>query len=270
MKSRTILIAAILLTPGFGCRDTQPVQSQDGNLGTEERPLLPPAATAWMNPALKEGKADWQPFREPKSESQPASERAADGSGDEPGTAPDTAAPTGPEAAIRAMVDDYNELVAEQKLDDLLDFFVEAQVDAAKDSVEKRAAAMAKLVEVRQSISSKLPDEADRIAAAFKSLEAVVGPQIELSSLSVISPTEATGTTVIFKDRPTYRFVLVDQDWYIEIPAESLEGMLAALTSIAPYLDRWKGELAAGQPDATTVLADMEKAAAPALPTGGG
>jgi hypothetical protein len=214
-----------------------------------------------MNPAVKDGKAEWHPFREPKPIVD-VNEVKPDGESPEESTDRPDSAVESPEAAIRAMLEEYNSLALEGKTEDLLDFYVESQIDAAKALIDEQVTVAAALADVRKALESKLPDEQERIAAALELLQAFADPRIDLRSVSNASPKEALGVTPAFTDF-TYRFVLVEDDWYIEIPSEKLSGLHDALKLLPGLIARWKSELESGQPEPAAVLAEIEKSAAP-------
>src|SRR3990172_8156220 len=94
--STTSIVALLMVA---GCRPSEPAPTYNEDLGTEESVLLP-TTSAWYDPAIAKGQADWRPFRKPGAE--PKSE----------GTATGEAKPAGGnesiESELRTLVNDFN------------------------------------------------------------------------------------------------------------------------------------------------------------------
>src|SRR3990172_6271272 len=122
--SATSILALLVVV---GCRPSEPVPTYNEDLGTEETVLLP-TSSAWHDPAVAKGQADWRPFRKPGAESKSG------------GTATGEAKPAGGdesiESELRGLVNDFNAAVAEGKFDEAIDFLIEDQIAPGKQVVE--------------------------------------------------------------------------------------------------------------------------------------
>ena len=140
-----------------GCRDTDPTPSFYRNLGTQDVPLLP-GASVIHDVSLVKGTADWVPFRElgQGGAASPAEDAAPSG---------DSNAET--EAEIRDLLKDYNELVADRDIDELIVYHIESHQDTAKSWYEVQFSLMDKVGEIQTALTSALPDSQARIEQAF-------------------------------------------------------------------------------------------------------
>lgn len=219
------------------CRDTDPPPSHYRDLGDGAGTILLPAASVRLDANLKDGKATWRPFREPGSEDPDQDATASRGSGDDAGNA-DSADSTGNigktdkiEAEIRELLVEFNEIAADGTTADLLEFFVEDQQDAVSQWLEAEVVIATKLGELRAALAEKLPDQADRIASAFAPIEAITGRDLVMETLEVVSETEVVGQRPPGAPLPTCRFIIVDDEWYMEFPG------LTDFASVKPILD---------------------------------
>ncbi len=236
-----------------GCRDTKPPPAHNRDLGGDGVVLLP-TGSAWHDPGIAKGKADWHPFREP----QPAATPGTD----------DTAADDAPagnaevEVEIRELIDDYNDLVVEAAVDDLLEYYVDDQQDAMRPLLESMLTLTAKLDEVCKALEAKLPDAKERISKAFETLESSHSARLPLESLAVVSDTEVTGTITSHPEPMPCRFLVVDDEWFIELQgftpyAEAKPVIDATLAGYEALLQA----LQSGQTPPKQVLSGIEQAA---------
>lgn len=240
---------------GMGCRDTEPPPAHNRDLGTNGTLLLP-TASVWCDPAIAEGQAEWYPFREPQLQPAPAGEAA--------GTGGERAEAGQIETEIRELIEEYNEVVADGSVDDLLDYFVEEQHDALRPLLEAGTKLAAKLGELRGELEAKMPDAGDRIAAAFGALGGDLHFSFTVELINVVSNAEVTAKLPGDSGISTLRFKLVDEDWYIEFPGlEKIPSIMpkpALDLALATY-DGWIQGLQSGQVPPDTVMQQIEVAA---------
>lgn len=235
------------------CRDIQPPPPHDRDLG-DDGALLLPTASVWNDPGIANGRADWHPFREPSLDEGAGSDSLGSAQTDADGSAAGSNRQV--ETQVRAMIDDYNDFVAEATVDDLLDYYIEEQHNTLKLLFEKANTLTESFAAIRKELETKLPDALDRIDAALGALEANAGPMISVDSLTVVSATEVTGTAAI---GPAFRFRLIDEDWYIELVG------LGDFAELKPAIDagmaKYNGLLVGlqtGQMSPQTVLQQVE------------
>jgi hypothetical protein len=222
----------------MGCRDTEPPQPHNRDLGSDGVLLLPtasvrhnpaiadgqadwpasdgvlllPTASVRHNPAIADGQADWPAFREPQfDEEGPDTTGAGEGlTAEERGEV---------ETEIRELIDEYNGLLEDATADDLLEFYVEEQHEVLRPLFEAALAVKAKLAEVRGELEAKMPDATDRVVSAFENVAARMDTRLSADSLTVVSDTEVTAERAEGSAGMALRFLVVDEDWYIEVPA---------------------------------------------------
>lgn len=223
-----------------GCRPSEPTPTYNEDLGTEESVLLP-TTSAWHDPAIAKGQADWRPFRKPGAE--PTTGVAATGEEKPAG------GNQGLESEIRTLVNDFNAAVAENKFEDAIDLLVEDQVDTAKQVVELLPAYLNKLREVVDVLPGDTATMKSRVAAA--TLPAVL--KLDVATITVSSATEAVGKhPSASSPAEDVRFVLVTESegkyWYIDNPKiRALAPALPMLRQSLPQLDAFIAGVKSGQ-----------------------
>lgn len=247
----------------FGCRDIEPPPAHNRDLGAEGAPLMP-TGSAWRDRAIAEGTADWVPFRAPAiDEGLSAEETATE-------ETPEGESPV--EAEIRQLVDDYNDVVSDGAVDDLLEFYVEEQHEAIEPLLEASITLTEKLNQLREALEGRLPEAKARIAEAYTALEAAHTARLPLKSVTVISETEATGDVTWFAEPKTCRFVAVEDEdgeymWFIELQAppayaETKPGIDALTATFEDLLQA----LQSGQKPAEQVLEGLGQLASQRVP----
>ena len=258
---RLALLFIVVGASVWGCRDVTPARPLNENLGTADEPLLPTQMTRYYS-GLEPGggqDAEWHPFRpfEPEAEEEAA---AAGESDDESG---------GLEAEIRDLISEYNELLAERAVEDLLEYHVEEQQEAVEAFYELGFASIDKLGELQAALEEKLPDQKDRIATMFGPALSQANSGLTVESLTVVSEEEVTGRLVGGEPITGCRFLLLDEDWYIE-----LQGLPDAATlttmgqAIAATYDSRLQAIREGQVPADQMLTQMEVMFQAMLPAG--
>lgn len=263
---------AVLITlgaVGAACRDTEPPPAMLTDLGTEDRPLMPPPSTL-LATGVKAGQAEWVSFRAPgtaakKSEEKPEeTEKSAGNAGAETGGAD-------VKAAVEAFIEEYNKLANERKTDDLLEFHVESQRQGLKPMIELSYTVSDRFVQVREQLESKLPDGKERISAIFAAMGDPSNKGLTVTSLKVVSPTEVVGTLPPGQLVPACRFLLQEGDWYLEFPGMPDPAQLMPLVEMgAKQIEALAQGLATGAVDAEAVLSQLEMAAKAAAAMRGG
>ena len=246
-------VLVLVAIGGMGCRDTEPLPTHYRDLGTDGSPL-PPTGSVWHDPAIAAGQANWHSFREPavgEDAESPAPTGDADAQGNEE-----------IEAEIRDLVDDYNEVAADGTTDELLEYYVEEQHDTLRPWLDAAASLAQKLTALREAFDQKMPEAGERIANAFTALGASTPRELAIETITVVSDTEATGTVPAEAGFLTYRFVVVDEEWYIEVlQIEVLAALRPAIEIALATYDGWLENLQSGQAPPDSILAQLEAAA---------
>ena len=245
---RPIRLAILLCCAvATGCRETEPPRAYERDLGTDDLVLLP--VTAPLKDAeLKDGRADWHPFRKPGAE-EPAAEEGAEESGEDGASAL--------ASEIRALLENYNEVVAEATADDLLEFYTADQHEALKPVLEAGLGVQRKLGDLAAALGEKLPDSAERIEGATRALAARAAMVLLVETVSAESENAATGVLPAGGIAPTCRFRRIEGEWYIELNA--LESIGSAIEGLTQSCDGWLLSLKSEQGDAEAVLEAMER-----------
>lgn len=250
-RFRTILASLAILAATLGCRKAEPPMAYNRDLGDDGTTLLP-VASPWKETALKDGRADWHPFREPGAEEPQAAETT-----EEPpaGDAGET------EAEVRDLIAEYNELIDGAAVDDLMEFFASDQRDALKPAIESALAANEKLSKVTAALEAQLPDAGDRIANAAKTVRMRAGVGLSIESITVVSEDEATAKLAGgFAPGCTLR--LLDDVWYIALAgAPDFADLKQSTSAFAQTCDTWLTSLESDEAAAETVLSQMEQPA---------
>ncbi len=253
-------IPLILLFTATGCRETEPPPTLFQDLGTDGSPLLP-TFPVWKTAAIADGKADWHPFREPASEPE---------LGDDGGSTPDGGlagvANTEIEAEIRELIAEFNEVARTGATDDILEYFVAEQADALEPIVDATFATKDVLQQLRGELDAKLPTAADRSESAMNAILADMSLELKGETLDVKSDTEVNVSVNGGVISETYRFVIVDEEWYIEVPgAEALAELGPALDRGLQYYRAMLESVRSGARPAEERLKELESAVAGAL-----
>lgn len=249
-------VLACMASVMTACRDTQPPPAHNRDLGADGVVLLP-TASAWHDPGIATGRADWHPFREPSADEEAGSDSLGSARTDAGGAAAGSNQQV--ETQVRAMIDDYNDFVAEATVDDLLDYYIEEQHGALKQLFGSAKTITESFAAIRKELEAKLPDALDRIDAALTVLEADADPKLAVDSLTVVSATEVTGGMAGGPTGTAYRFRLIDEDWYIELVG------LGDFAELKPAIDaglaKYSGllvDLQTGQMSPQTALEQVE------------
>lgn len=245
-----------LIIAAAGCRDTEPPPTRFEDLGAEGKPLVP-TAPVWTNPAIASGQADWYPFRDPTAE--PVE------SVDDAGTSAerDQEAASGQvETEIRELVEEYNEVVRDGAVDEILEYFVAEQAAALKPVAEAVLASFDIIGKLGTELKTKLPGETERIDSATSYLLSTMTLEIKIDSVTVQSDTEATVTVGSGAMNESYRFIIIDDDWFMEVPGAETLGQLAPVLTLGvnTYREVLDG-LQAGQIPPESALEQLETAA---------
>ncbi|MCH8147942.1 MAG: hypothetical protein IH987_08100 [Planctomycetes bacterium] len=232
-----------------GCRDKDPTPSFYRNLGTQDVPLLPTASVI-HDVSLLKGTADWVPFRDlAQAEAGTPSEDAT--------SSGDSNAET--EAEIRDLLKDYNELVADRDIDELIVYHIESHQDTAKLWYEVQFSLMDKVGEIQTALTSALPDSQARIEQAFAPVVAAV-TGLSVDTLTVESDELVVGKLAEGGVAAMCRFVIVDDEWFIDLPdfPETFAQLKSEVDGSMAMIDAVKAGLASGTMLADQVLAQLE------------
>lgn len=230
-----------------GCRDSEPPPAYDRDLGENGVVLLPPA-TQQYDPAIVKGKADWRAFRDPSEQPPPAADEGGAGQNKQV------------ENEIHELIDEYNEVVVDGTVTELLDYYVEDQHERLKPLLNQATDLRTSLADLRKQLSDKLPEAQDRVAKAFDRFDVKRTIGLDVDVINVVTDTEVTAGSAT---QAAYRFRLIDEDWYIEVAAIeqfASTGMLR-LEKMTSAAGVWMAALQSGQSQADDVLQQMEAAA---------
>ena len=245
----TVIAVGLFVLAVVGCRDSDPPPTFYRNLGTQDVPLLP-AASVIHDVSLAKGSADWVPFREL------GEDEAGTPSKDE---APSGSSITETETEIRDLLKEYNELVADRDIDELMVYHIESHQETVKSWYEVQFSLLDKLVEVQTALTSALPDSQARIEQAMAPLNTAS------AGLSVETLTVENGSLVIGKlagggVAPMCRFVVLEDEWFIDLPnlPQTFAQLKPVLDGRMSMIDSLKLALESGSVAAEQVLEQLE------------
>jgi len=239
-----IVVALVSVFNHTSCKEQSPQSSMQGDLGDGDMTLLP-TASVWVNPKIAQGQADWHPFRDPKFD------EVADGGGDVAvrSTAASTTAASDPaiEKELKELVAEYNGLLADGSLDDVLDFYDEGQVA----TVEKLIATLPAFTDKLKVLAEGAPDQSEKLMTLVARLAPASVLKLEIESITTSGDKRAVGTLSSVPDLSflpgipaaadisrEVRFQLGDDDyWYVTSPIVTL------MEKVEPSLARGVGEL---------------------------
>jgi hypothetical protein len=250
-RFRTILLSLTVLVFMSGCRKAEAPRAYNRDLGTDETILLP-VTSPWKEAQLKDGRADWQPFRKPGAEEAVVEETADDSAA---GDAEET------EADIRAMIAEYNELIGEATADELIEFYVSDQREALKPVIESALASNEKLGQVTAALEEQMPDAGDRVADAAQSVRTQAGIALAIESITVVGENEVAAKLA---GGPVAgcTFRLLDDVWYIALEgAPEFAEIKQSTGALARTCESWLASLESGEATAETVLSQMAEPA---------
>lgn len=222
-------VAAATMLSILGCNEQKPPPTFYTDLG-DEGTLLLPTSSPRVDPRMKDGRADWHPFRDP--DSQPARPQKTEVDRDSPDGAATIANSGALEQQIREAIDEYNGLLDDGKLEDLLEFFDEADAAVVERLTTTIPALSGKISELNDALPS--PDASLSAAASALTLASVLRLNVESITITgeregvaaLKTPLSGANET---STAPDVLFTLGEDDyWYVK---------LSALSSLAPQLD---------------------------------
>jgi hypothetical protein len=231
-------------------------------LGTEDRPLLP-TGSAWHDPAVAKGSAEWHAFRKPDPNAaapKPDAEKK-----------PNTAS-AGLEDELEALVKSFNDALSAEKLEDAVDFLIDEQIEPARKAVEILPKFAAKLGE----FAAALPGDNENLKKLPTALAPATVLRLAVESIQAKGETEAVAAMVGASPPVEVRFVLTKEEggdavWYIDHPqiramAQALPAMEQALAQLDAMIAGIKSGQIAGDALAqqAAALDQMIKALTPA------
>ena len=200
--------------------------------------------------SLAKGSADWVPFRELVE--------------DQAGTPSEASAPSGrskteTETEIRDLLKEYNELMVERDIDELMVYHIDSHQETVKSWYEFQFALQDKLAEGQTAMSSALPDSQARIEQAIAPLKAAFSG-LSVDTLTVESEELVVGKLAGGGMAPMCRFVIVDDEWFIDLPnfPETFAQRKPVLDEMMSTIDTVKQGIESGAMPAEQVLAQLE------------
>lgn len=223
-------------------------------------------SSVWVDSTLRDGKAEWHPFRVPEDkppvDPTVGDKGAAARSGGAGPAKPIDAAPAKRiEAGIRDLIKEHNDLIAEGKLDDALEYWVAGQRETVKQVSTSLSSARASLSKIADALKAKLPEAQDRVSKAIDTLGTSLSLALRVDSILVKSETEADGFLAANPAVVAQRFRAIDEEWYFEVPEELVPLFVGGAEKIAPVFDAIAGAVNQGAP-AETILQQLETMAA--------
>lgn len=228
------LLALVVITAGCAEENTGSLDHRD--LGDAEAPLVPTGLTL-ANAAVVKGSAQWQKLREPAFDQAAGDQAAAvlpsDQNTPATGAAPKNAEDTEATSELRLIVSDYNAVVSEKNYDEMVGFFVEAQVEPAEKMVQVLPKLAAKLLE----LNAALPEPNAELGASVELIGLTKLFHLDVGAIRMVSDTSATGELAPSSGGGTLKFVVEEEDWYFEHPivasaADSLDQLEQGVASL--------------------------------------
>ncbi len=227
-----------------GCREQEPLPSHHFDVGQDQTVLLP-TASAWVNPKVTDGRADWVEMREPDFSEVQADDSKALAMQDD-GNAAAVTGGSEIEAELRDLIAEYNDLVDDEKFDDVIEFYIPDQ----GDTVEKMIKAIPAMTDKFKELQAVLPESSEQLDTMLAAFTLKKELRLDVDQINVISEKMATGN---LKDTPEtaslpaslkqIRFTYDGEYWFIDVPVLNLAKMML------PMLDQSKSgvdELVAG------------------------
>jgi hypothetical protein len=245
-----------------GCAESEPPPTQARDLGTEERPLLP-TSSAWHEPGITKGSAEWHPFREP-----PALPTA--------GTAGEPSRPAEPkggefdaaavENEIRALLREFNEKVAAgAALEERSEFFVQAQRPRLRQIAESIDGFRSKLHSLREAVKEKSPEGTALLDRVVQSVRSPDNEPLQIEGLVVESENAARAKQIappqagVPESLREVRFQVEGEYWCIEFPAiEQMAAIVQGLQVTSQQLDVLTQGIRSGQIPPERLLAQLK------------
>ncbi|MBI1827522.1 MAG: hypothetical protein HY287_17960 [Planctomycetes bacterium] len=211
------------------CRDSEPSPAFPGDVGENDRVLLPPPG-AWHDAATNKGQAEWHPFKkiEPTAVATKSAPRGQGGAEKEAEAAPAGGVDPKIEEEIRGLLKDYNGLLADDKFTDAIDFFIKNEAASVKALIELLPDVSKKLNE----LASAWPEQKAALEMLAANLEPKTALKLELAKLKSANDKKAAGTLsnaprlgMLFVDpKPAggstdIRFIVEGDVWSIDLPA---------------------------------------------------
>lgn len=259
-----IFVPIIVIFAAVGCRETEAPPTHFEDLGDAGAPLLP-TTPVWKQAAIAGGQAEWHAFRDPTVEEQ------ADEAVEDDAVTEDSAGETGDtgggetETEIRELIAEFNELMADATADDILEYFVEEQAEALKPIIDAALATTEILTELQSGLDGKLPDAGDRIKNALDKIRADMSLALRIKTIDVKSDTEVDVSVDGGVISQGYRFIIVDDDWYIAVTdAHGLGERGTSLANGLKYYGDMLEDVKSGSDQAEKRLGELEAAVAAA------
>ncbi len=241
------LILGLVAAGNISCRDSDPPRPHYRDVGTEGTVLLPVPPPKYVITDPDAGTADWHPFRDPSEEPVEGEESGGEASTEEV------------EVEIRELITDYNAIAADKDIEELLGYHLEEQQEALEPVLEAGFALLEKLHELASALEAKLPDRADRIAELLARLGDPGGDVLSVESLTVDDDTTVTAKLSGRVVGSSCRFVLIEDEWFIEMPDTVDYAMMKTVLEAARAgCDGWLAGLSSGEASAEEVLAQIE------------
>ena len=259
ITTRALLVALILVIV-TGCKEPDAEAVLLAGAGPNPDGLVS-SKSSFQVDAIKNGQADWVPFRELSAQGKHDSEAPE---------APAVSGTTEVEAEIRTIISDYNDIAADGDVDTLLDYYVEDQVDVARAKIENGFLLLKKIDELGQVLREAIPDDSAKIDGVLADARNLAQVKLEPNTLEIIGETEVVAHANEGDEPSDYRFVLTDGDWYISLDnPRTVDAAKAVYQESLSALDAALAGLQSGAVSADQVLDALEQQVRAAKPNTG-
>lgn len=230
-----ITLLILMITAAVGCRQQEPQPSHPGDVGVDGVILLP-TKSAWVNPAVIDGRADWIDFREPQFSEVSTKDTTAKTKAESEGDTPVGVEHSDEiEKELRELLAEYNDLVEQEKYEDILEFYV---ADQSK-IVEQMVKVIPLVANKFKELLDVLPQMDEKYKTVFASLTLKEQLKLNVESINIINENSATGVLTIptlSADVPDplkqIRFTYDEEYWYMDV------SLIRTMKNILPILEK--------------------------------
>lgn len=222
------VITAGMIAVVMGCREQEPLPSHHYDIGDGQAILLP-TTSAWVDPNVTDGRADWVELREPDFDEVKAQDAKVTVNENDQTTGSAVEGADEIEAELRDLLSEYNDLVNDEKYEDVIEFYIPDQGDTVTQMIKAIPAMTSKFKEL-QAVLPESHDQLDGMLATFTLKEAL---KLDVETITILSEKSATG---IVKDTPDttnlpaalkqIHFTYDGEYWFIDVPIMNLAKMM--------------------------------------------
>lgn len=231
LRYNCITLLILMIAAATGCRQQEPLPSYPGDVGVDGVVLLP-TKSAWVDPAVTDGRADWIDFRKPQFSKVSMNDPTDIAEGE---TAVGVENSDDIEKELRELLAEYNDLVEQEKYEDILEFYVTDQSEIVEQMVK-----VIPLVSVKfKELLNVLPEMDEKYKSVFASLTLKEQLKLDVESIKVVNENSATGVLTIptlSADAPDpmkqILFTYDEEYWYMDVSS------IRIMKDILPFLEK--------------------------------